>query len=115
MELITKGETHFFEGVNIPNAGCIKGLPDEAIVEVPAVVGSFGFKGLNVGRLPRGIESILRQRIAQQELTVEAVLTGDRQLALQALALDPMVPTIDIARKLLEDYIEAHKQFLPQF
>jgi len=115
MEIIIKGETRFFEGVNIPNAGCVEGLPEEAIVEVPAVVGPFGFKGLHVGRLPKGIEATLLHRVIQQELVVEAALTGDKQIALQALALDPMVPTIDIAKNLLEEYIEAHKQFLPQF
>jgi alpha-galactosidase len=115
MEIITSGRVQFFEGVNIPNDGCIKGLPEEAVVEIPALVGPFGFRGISVGRLPKGIEAILQQRIAQQELTVEAALTGDRKIALQALALDPMVPTLSVAKKLLEDYIEAHKKFLPHF
>ncbi|MEM2479785.1 MAG: hypothetical protein QXM44_03510 [Candidatus Bathyarchaeia archaeon] len=115
MGIILNGRTQFFDGVNIPNNGCISGLPDEAIVEIPAVVGPFGFRGLNVGRLPKGIETILQYRIAQQELTVEAALTGDREIALQALSLDPMVPTLSIAKSMLDDYIEAHKQFLPQF
>ncbi|MBS7653523.1 hypothetical protein KEJ43_00410 [Candidatus Bathyarchaeota archaeon] len=115
MEIIIKGESKFFEGVNMPNAGCIEGLPREAIVEIPAVIGPLGFKGLHVGRLPRSIEAILLHRIIQQELTVEAALTGDRQIALQALSLDPMVPTISVAKSLLNDYIEVNKQFLPQF
>lgn len=115
MEIISKGRIQFFEGVNIPNNGCIEGLPNEAVVEIPAIVGPFGFTGLNVGRLPKGVEAILQQRIMQQELTVDAALTGDREIALQALSLDPMVPTLDVARKLLDDYIEVHKQFLPQF
>ncbi len=38
MEIIIKGESKFFEGVNIPNAGCIEELPEEAIVEIPALV-----------------------------------------------------------------------------
>ncbi|RLI24901.1 hypothetical protein DRO57_05460 [Candidatus Bathyarchaeota archaeon] len=115
MEIMVKGETRFFEGVNIPNEGCIEGLPDEAVVEIPAMVSPLGFKGIHVGRLPKGVEAILQQRIAQQELTVEAALTGDKQLAVQALALDPMVPTLEVAKKLVEDYLEIHKQYLPQF
>ncbi|MEM1506825.1 MAG: hypothetical protein QXU02_00340 [Candidatus Bathyarchaeia archaeon] len=115
MEIILSGRVQFFEGVNIPNDGCIDGLPDEAIVEIPAVVGPFGFRGLKVGRLPKSIEAILQHRVAQQELTVEAALTGDREIALQALSLDPMVPTLSVAKRMLDDYIEAHKDFLPQF
>lgn len=115
MEIILSGRVQFFEGVNIPNDGCIDGLPDEAIVEIPAIVGPFGFRGLKVGRLPKSIEAILQHRVAQQELTVEAALTGDREIALQALSLDPMVPTLSVAKRMLDDYIEAHKDFLPQF
>ncbi|MEM1989954.1 MAG: hypothetical protein QW782_04905 [Candidatus Bathyarchaeia archaeon] len=115
MEIIMSGRVQFFEGVNIPNMGCISGLPDEAVVEIPAIVGPFGFRGVNVGRLPKGIETILQQRVYQQELTVEAALSGDREIALQALALDPMVPTLSVAKKLLDEYIEVHKEFLPQF
>jgi alpha-galactosidase len=115
MEIIVKGDVRVFDGANIPNNGCIEGLPDDAIVEIPVVVSPLGFKGVNVGRLPKGVEAIIQQRIAQQELTVEAALTGDKQLAVQALALDPMVPTLEIAKKLFNDYLEVHKQYLTQF
>ncbi len=54
---------------------------------------------------------MLPHRIIQQELTVEAALAGDRQIALQASSLDPMIPTISVARSLLNDYIEVNKPF----
>ena len=44
-----------------------------------------------------------------------AALEGDRQLALQAMLNDPLVPSLQVARALLNDLLEAHAEHLPQF
>ena len=49
------------------------------------------------------------------ELAVEAAVTGSREVALQALALDPMVDDLDMAQAILDDYLETHHAALPQF
>jgi alpha-galactosidase/6-phospho-beta-glucosidase family protein len=36
-------------------------------------------------------------------------------VALQALALDPTVDDLDLARAILDDYLETHRATLPQF
>ena len=48
-------------------------------------------------------------------MTVEAGLRGDRALALQVLATDPLVPDVSIAAPLLDDLLRAHAPLLPQF
>jgi alpha-galactosidase len=68
-----------------------------------------------MGTLPYGIAELLRREAALVELVVDAAVTGSRELALQALLLDPMVNDIDMARDILEDYLSVHARYLPQF
>lgn len=110
--VLNKQERHV---VNVPNRGAIEGLPDDAIVEVTALVGADGVRGVRANALPSGIVRTLLARTAQQELTAEAALTGERGLALQALLSDPLVDDIDAAETLLDMLLTAHSQHLPQF
>jgi alpha-galactosidase len=107
-EALVTGREHVELAVNLPNRGLVPNLPPEAVVEVPAVVGAAGVTGLGVGPLPAGIAAVLSARAQQQELTVQAALRGDRALAVQALALDPLVPGPDVARAILDDAVRAH-------
>lgn len=100
---------------NIPNDGCIANLPDDAIVEVPAVVNARGVHGVHVGLLPKGLAALMRREVEIQELVVEAGVRGDRNAALQALLLDPHIHSYAQATHLLDDLIKAHARYLPQF
>ncbi|MDI7277609.1 MAG: alpha-glucosidase/alpha-galactosidase, partial [Anaerolineae bacterium] len=101
--------------LNLPNRGCIPGLPDWAIVELPAAVSSAGIRGLSVPAFPRALTALLNQQIVVQDLAVEAAIHGDRQAALQALLLDPVVPSYEAATRILADLLSAHAPYLPQF
>ena len=114
-EAIVTGHDHVELAVNLPNEGKISNLPPEAVVEVPAVVGGAGILGLTVGPLPSGIAAVLTARAQQQEITVQAALQGDRCLAVQALALDPLVPSPAVAEAILDDAIVAHGAVLDRF
>jgi alpha-galactosidase/6-phospho-beta-glucosidase family protein len=50
-----------------------------------------------------------------QDRVVEAALHGDRQAALQALLLDPVVQSYDAAVQILDELLEAQAPYLPQF
>jgi alpha-galactosidase len=104
---IVTGRDHRELAVNLPNDGLIDNLPAEAVVEVPAVVGAAGVRGVAVGALPTGIAAALTARARQQEIVVQAALLGRRDLALQALALDPLVPDPGVARAILDDAVAA--------
>ena len=101
--------------LNIPNRGAIPNLPDEAIVEAPGLISGAGFEAERMPPLPATIAEICRRELALSELYVEAALTGDRELALQALLLDPMVTDIDSGRAILDDLLAANAEYLPQF
>jgi alpha-galactosidase len=100
---------------NIVNDGCISNLPDEAVVEVPAIANARGVQGVHVGALPRGLAALMRNQIELMELVVEAGVKGDRKAALQALLLDPVVHSYAQAEHMLDELLTAHKKYLPQF
>jgi alpha-galactosidase len=101
--------------LNIPNTDTISSLPAGCIVEVPAVVSSFGVQGLPVGDLPAVIAGWCNTQVYVAELAVEAAVTGDRRVALQALLADPVVNDIDVAEKILDEYLTVQADYLPQF
>ncbi len=102
--------------VNIPNTKkYIGNLPADAVVEVPAILGLHGIQGLAVGDLPRIPAAFCARQVDIVEMAVQAAVEGDRALALQALALDPMIDDLDIARRLLDDGLALFADYLPQF
>lgn len=103
------------EAVNVPNEGAIPNLPPETIVEVPGLVSAVGVRGIQLDPLPAPIAELCRREAALVELVVEAGVTGDRELALQALLLDPMINDTERARVILADYLDAFAEYLPQF
>jgi alpha-galactosidase len=110
------GDNHGYRpAVNVPNNGAISNLPPYAIVEVPAVVTGMGALPLRMGALPPMIAELCRREVELVELVVDAAVQGNRELALQALCLDPTVDDIDVARAVLNDYLDVHKEHLHQF
>lgn len=101
--------------VNLPNTGQIDNLPRGAVVETLAEITSAGAHPLVVGALPLGVLSTLQPHVVNQELIVRAALEGDRQLALQAMANDPLVHDMGKAESMLDELLAAHAQYLPQF
>jgi alpha-galactosidase/6-phospho-beta-glucosidase family protein len=101
--------------VNIPNVGQIPELPLESCVETMGVVDASGIRGLPPGPLSPGVASWLRRHVENQEMTVEAALTGDRALAYQAFVNDPMTLDLRNSRKLFDEMLEGNKKWLPQF
>ena len=115
VDAILHDRNQYEEALNIPNRGCIAGLPDWTIVEVPGVVSGAGIQGLSVPDFPPGLIALLNQQVAVQDRAVEAAMRGDRQAALQALLLDPVVPSYEAAVKILGDLLTVHAPHLPQF
>jgi alpha-galactosidase len=104
-----KGDRNSYEeAVNIVNGGAIANLPEDALVEVPAIVSALGVQAIQVPPLPTGIAALCRRQVAIQELVLEAAMTGSRDAALQALVLDPVVPDTETARAVLEDLLAVH-------
>jgi len=100
---------------NIPNRGYITSLPEEALVEVPAFISPNGITGRRMGALSRAINSLVSRQLDIAQLAVEAAEEGDAKKALEALAIDPLITDLGMARAYLQDVLTAHKEVLPQF
>ncbi len=100
---------------NLPNTGQIPNLPNDAVVECPALAGSDGLKPVQTKPLPAGILGTLVNRFQWVEVTVEAALEGSREKFVQALLVDGAVKSIEMAYRLADELLAAQKQYLPQF
>jgi alpha-galactosidase len=101
--------------VNLPNQGIVPNLPAEAVLEVEGITDSTGIRGIQVGNCPLVLKGLLEKRVAWQELVVDAAVSGDRRLALQALLLDEMSIRPELARPMLDELLAASRDLLPQF
>ena len=101
--------------MTIPNEGpAISNLPEDAIVEVPAVVDAKGIHAEKVGSLPEPIAAMIRTQITIQKLVIEAFRQKSKKILLQALALDPVVDSLDKAKKMMDEMIRIEGDFLPE-
>jgi 6-phospho-beta-glucosidase len=106
------GETHV---VNIRNNGAVKEWPADWVLEIPSVVKKSGITPLPAEPLPPSCFGLIAAVKAYELLTVEAAIHGDRQAAYQGLLVHPLGPTADKVQAVLEDMLETHKEYLPQF
>jgi 6-phospho-beta-glucosidase len=95
--------------LNVRNRGTIAGLPDDAVVEVPAMVDANGVHPLTLDTQPHLHQLGLMQQIkAVERHTISAAATGSMSEALMAFALHPLVDSVTVARELLAGYIAAN-------
>jgi alpha-galactosidase len=99
----------------LPNDAYIDNIDAEAVVEVPGLVTDGQVRGLPVGPLPGPIASMVAREAEIQKLVVDAALTGSRELALQALLIDPVVHSARAAAAFLDEVLSVHKPYLPSF
>jgi len=114
LSLLDNGNRYILS-LNVPNDGYISNLKQDAIVEIPAIVGADRIYGLGMGALPTVIAAIMELQLHIMDLVVEAAVTGDRQTALEALIIDPNVPDPATAEKILDEMLLAQAELLPQF
>lgn len=98
----------------IENHGIISNLTEGMMVEVPCRAGSNGIEAINVGNIPTFQKGLLENQYAYEKLTVDACLTGSYKYAWQALTLNRCVNDTQVAKKLLDEYIEVNKDYWPK-
>jgi alpha-galactosidase/6-phospho-beta-glucosidase family protein len=107
----------FSAPANIPNAGQAVGLPPDVVLESICVIDGDGIRGRDRSVLPPPYDEIVRRHVATQELTVEAAVRGDRRLAAEAFALDPLAGRGDLRTMelMVERLMAGTAEWLPQF
>jgi 6-phospho-beta-glucosidase len=92
--------------LNVANRSALPFLDARAVVEVPCVVGAAGAQPLAVGDVPDHARALIEAIKAVERATIEAALTGSTALAVKALALHPLVPSVTAARAIFAGYRE---------
>ncbi|AOH54990.1 6-phospho-beta-glucosidase [Peribacillus muralis] len=101
--------------VNTRNNGAIASIPDESAIEINCVITKEGPRPIAIGDLPVAVRGLVQQIKSFERVAAEAAVTGDYQTALVAMTINPLVPSDTIAKKILDEMLEAHKDDLPQF
>ncbi len=103
---------------NVANEGFIRNLPEGSCVEVPIFVDAAGLHPVSVGSLPPQCAALNMSNAMVQTLAVEAALSGDPELVMQAAAMDPLTSaklTLKETREMVGEMLEAEAKWLPQF
>lgn len=101
------------EMANVLNRGYIENVSDDIVVEVPVFIDQFGLHPQKIGRLPDAIAAKCDALGREYRLMVEAAVTCDKKLALQAMMLDPLMAHCDEPELLLDDLLHAYSDVLP--
>ena len=97
----------------VENDGAISNFDPTAMVEVPCLVGSNGPEKIVQGKIPQFQKGLMEQQVSVEKLTVEAWIEGSYQKLWQAITLSRTVPSASVAKAILDDLIEANKDFWP--
>ncbi|TVX99681.1 6-phospho-beta-glucosidase [Cohnella terricola] len=101
--------------LNVANGRTLDFLPEDASIEVNCVVTGQGPLPLPVTKVPEQAKGLIAAVKTYERLTIQAAITGDRQIALQAMASHPLVPSVKVAKAMLDEMLEKNKPYLPAF
>ena len=96
------------------NRGAIPNMPYDAMVEVPAYIGKKGPEVIAQDNIPLFEQGLMMQQLNCEKLLVEAAIEGSHEKALQAFTLNKTVPSMKVAKEILDDMIEANKGYWPE-
>jgi 6-phospho-beta-glucosidase len=92
--------------LNTANRSALPFLDEHAVVEVPAIVGRTGPQPVAIGPVPGHAQGLVTTIKDVERTTIEAALTGSTELAVKALSLHPLVPSVSVARRIFAGYRE---------
>lgn len=101
--------------VNTINNGAIASIPDESAVEISSIITKEGPKPIAIGDLPVAVRGLVQQIKSFERVSAEAAVTGNYHTALLAMTINPLLPSDKVAKQILDEMLEAHKEHLPQF
>ena len=109
---ILHNRKQLIESAVVYNRQVIPNLPANAAVEVPVMADIAGIHPVSLGPLPDAIAKAMTVQVQVQQMAVEAAMHASREMALQALLLDPVVSSEDAARGLLDELWEVNRPYI---
>ena len=96
------------------NRGAIPNMPYDAMVELPAYIGKNGPEVIARDNIPLFQQGLMMQQLNSEKLLVEGCVEGSYEKVLQAFTLNKTVPSMNVAKAILDDMIEATKGYWPE-
>lgn len=112
IEGIITDSNHEEDSVNLPNDDVITNIPRDLVVECPAIVTKKGLKAIKLGDYPKGLAALLRNQASVQDLVVEAILKKSKDIAFQALLLDPTINNVSKTQEMFEEMIKINQDYI---
>ncbi len=94
------------------NQQVIPNLPTGAAVEVPIMADTTGVHPVSLGPLPDAVAKLMTVQVNVQQLAVQAAVHASKELALQALLIDPVINSATAARNLLDELWEYNRPYI---
>ncbi len=112
--------------VDTRNGHTIPELPEDAVIETNCIISSQGAEPIDLSEDRAAVKPCYREKQAAfmelakkikkyEQLTIEAAVKGDRDLAVQALSINPLIGDLELAAKVFDELYAAHKKYLPRF
>lgn len=108
-------DTGDIQYVDVKNDGAISDLPADSAVEVACLITADGPKPIKIGALKLPIGGYIQMMKTFERLVCESAVTGNRDFAVAALNLNPLCQSDHDANLVIDELMEAHKEYLPQF
>ncbi|MGG3572308.1 6-phospho-beta-glucosidase [Bacillus gobiensis] len=101
--------------VNTMNNGAIASIPNDSAVEVSCIITKDGPKPIAIGDLPVPVRGLVQTIKSFERVAAEAAVNGDYDKAVMALTINPLVASDKLAKQIVDEMLEAHKDYLPKF
>ena len=101
--------------LNVPNRGAIPGMDEDAVVETTCLVGNGIIRPFAVGQYPCRKSRVAAMRSKHMNSSPFKQLLKILMISpCRALTIHPLVPSFEIAKSILDDYLDQHGDYFPK-
>ena len=101
--------------VNTRSGNAVSNFNEDYVIECACVIGKDGAKPLPIGEFDQKLMGTITNIKAFERMTIEAIKEKNRNLAIAALCMNPLVPDEKLAKAVFDKLYEAHREYLPEF
>jgi alpha-galactosidase len=109
---LATGRRRYIPSAIVYNGGALKNLPADLAVEIPIEVDGNGIHKVFIEDMPLQTRALMSLQIGPQQMSVEAAVRGDKNIALQALLVDPVINDTKAAENILDELWEINKPYI---
>jgi 6-phospho-beta-glucosidase len=114
MAAIARGEKAMLV-LNVRGQSSWGDLAPDDVIEAPSLVDQHGPQPLAHAPMPESVRPLITAIKAYERLTIEAAVTGSYAAAVHALTVHPLVMSYSLACRIVDEYLQVHRAYLPQF